>query len=136
MISVASQVGRLLEVRCTAPFTAADASQLFGLIHDWLDRLGQRSVTMADLRHVGVIDPVLVDQVGAFMRAENPRVERTAFVMAESGAMQQMQLERMLKQGGTPNRRLFRSAPDAEAWLAEVLTPAEQQRLHQFLQES
>jgi hypothetical protein len=91
---------------------------------------------MVDLRQLGLVDPQLIDRVVAFMRVENPRVERSAFLMGESGALQAMQLERMLKQAGSPSRRLFKSVSDAEAWLGELLTPAERARLRVFLSET
>jgi hypothetical protein len=133
MVSVVRQVGRLVEVRCQAPLTAEDLASLMASIRGLLDQSSERALTAVDLRHLGLLDPVLVDKVVAFLRTENPRVERSVFLMAEgAAAMQTMQLERMLKQGGSPGRRLFKATADAEAWLGELLTPAEKSRLHLF----
>jgi hypothetical protein len=134
MITVGSEVGRLVEIRAAAPLTPEDVLTLMREVQRWLDTIGQRSLNIVDLRQMGLADPLLIDRVVAFMRAENPRVERSAFLMAESGAMQAMQLERMLKQAGAPSRRLFKAAADAEAWLGELLTPAEKARLRAFLE--
>jgi hypothetical protein len=136
MVSVVGRVGRLVEIRCIAPITAEDVATLIRDIQQFLDTRPERALSMVDLRQLGLVDPQLIDRVVAFMRAENPRVERSAFLMADSGALQTMQLERMLKQAGSPSRRLFKWARDAEAWLGELLSPAERARLHVFLSET
>jgi hypothetical protein len=44
-----------------------------------------------------------------------------------------LQIERTVKNAGSPSRRTFRVQPELEAWLAEVLTAEERARLSQFL---
>jgi hypothetical protein len=46
-----------------------------------------------------------------------------------------MQLSRIVREAQNPDRRVFFATDDAEAFLGEVLTPAERIRLAQFLRD-
>ena len=93
------------------------------------------ALVFADLRGLRVVDPEVVDMVTGFMGMDNPYVERNAFLVAESSALLQIQSERMIKQTGASSRRAFRHRNEAEAWMAEVLTPVERARMRLFLDE-
>ena len=83
-----------------------------------------------------LLDPDVVDFLGELMRRDNPWLARNAFVLAEASAVKTLQMERMLKEGGSASRRGFRGRTDAEAWLGEVLGDDEKARLRAFLDET
>ncbi|MGZ3407338.1 MAG: hypothetical protein ACXVAN_12895, partial [Polyangia bacterium] len=94
------------------------------------------SLGVIDLGGVKLLDPDVVDFLGELMRRDNPWLARNAFILAEASAVKTLQMERMLKEGGSSSRRGFRGRSDAEAWLGEVLDDAERTRLRAFLDEA
>ena len=135
MYSAENHTGRLLEIRVVSPFNAADAMALFKRIYKVMPRQKGLALVFADLRGLRVIDPEVVDMVTGFMRLDNPYVERNAFLLSEGSALLQIQGDRMIKQTGAASRRAFRHRDEAEAWMAEVLSPVERARMRLFLDE-
>src|SRR2546423_12243947 len=105
MFSADNHTGRLLEIRITSPFNAADAMALFKRIYKVMPREKGLALVFADLRGLRVVDPEVVDMVTGFMRLDNPYVERNAFLVNDGSALLQIQSERMVKQTGAPTRR-------------------------------
>jgi hypothetical protein len=135
MYTVANRIGRLLEIRVTAPFTVADAMQLFKQIYKTMPRDKGLSLVIADLRQLRIVDPEIIDLVANYMRMDNPYVERNAFLLPPTGALVSIQTERMLKQQGADSRRAFHTRKDAESWLGEVCSAIERARVKAFLDE-
>ena len=135
MYSVANRAGRLLEIRVGSPFTVPDAMALFKQIYKTMPREKGLALVIADLRNLRLVDPAVVDLVTGFMRLDNPYVERNAFLVSEGSALLQIQSDRMVKQLGAASRRAFRHREEAEAWMAEVLSPVERARMRLFLDE-
>jgi hypothetical protein len=86
------------------------------------------------LSHVRVFAPEDAEQMLAVMRADNPRVERTA-ILVNGDALFGMQMERLVRAAAARNRRVFRSGSAAVAWLSEVLSPEEIARARSFVAE-
>jgi hypothetical protein len=67
------------------------------------------------------------------LRADNPLVERTAYLLSDSQQTLAMQVERIMREANNPVRRTFRRTDELLPWLNEVLTPAEAARAQAFL---
>ncbi len=135
MITVAHSVGRLVEVRIFTPVTAEEIQSMAQQISLAYAACSPRQVIgCTDLRGANLFPVELADQVAAFMKRGNPRTERNGFIVGES-ALFSLQVERVVREAGSPSRRTFRGRRELEGWLGEVLSALEQQRLSSFLDE-
>jgi hypothetical protein len=135
MITVAHEVGRLVSVRIYTPVTASEIQSMVQQISLAYAACSPRQVVgCTDLRGANLFPTELADQIAAFMKRGSPRIERGGFLIGE-GAIFSLQLERVVREAGSPSRRTFRVRGEIEAWLSEVLTPAERHRLVHFLDE-
>ncbi len=135
MFSAEIRVGRLLEVRMASPLPLYEAQALVLAIRALVKGTRAPSLGVIDLRGVRILDPDVVDFLAELMRKDNPFLARNAFLVADAGALKTLQIERMLKEGGSIARKAFRLRADAEAWLGEALDDGERARLRAFLDE-
>ncbi len=134
MFTSENHVGRLVELRIRSPVTDEEVAELLDTQLEHIRRLEQRFVAVTDLRQAYVFPPHVADGFIALLESANPRLERSGILVSES-AVFSMQLERALDAAANPHRRAFRSAEELAAWLGEVLSEPERQRLEQFLRE-
>ena len=134
--TVATHVGRLIEVRVVPPLTMEDAVRFMQEVVRLTSLQTGKIVACTDLRTgTRTIDPDSIDLMAGIMRSENPRLERNALIVSAASATFVLQMERMVKTAGTAQRRIFRTRKEAESWLGEVLSGAERGRLRTFLDE-
>ncbi len=114
------------------PFGIEDVPPFLGAIGKLLQDVSGRVVTCMDLRASLILAPEAADQLIALMRKDNPRIERTAMLLSDN-ALLGLQVARMIREAGNPNRRTFHDAESAVHWLDEVLSPAESISLRAFL---
>lgn len=133
MMRAEMRVGRLLEVRALLPIRLEEIPALTTSIGEIFRRCPTSVVAILDARSYGVEPPVATDQFIATIKRDNPRIERSAFLVEPHQSLVGLQLERMIREAGNPNRRLFRSAREAVAFLEPVLTEEERVRLDGFL---
>ncbi len=133
MISVENNEGRLIEIRSIAPITMEDTQSMVGGLMRVLTASTARFVGCGDLRRAAVVAPEITDASISLLRRENPRIERTAFLIDTTGAVLGMQLERIVREANNPARKVFRDPVALRAFLDPVLTPAERTRLETFL---
>lgn len=132
MFTVASTLGKLVEVRIQTPITAAELDDMKAAVFQIFSRLRAPFVSITDLRSATVFPAELADQVSAFLKRDAPNLMRGAFLIG-TGAVFNMQLDRVLREAASERRRSFRARADLEPWLREALTPDEQRRLAAFL---
>jgi hypothetical protein len=133
MITVANRVGKLCEVRIQSPVTSVEIMEMSRQIFEIVKKCGTiRGVT--DLRSATVFPTELAEQIVTFLRQDSPSIERGAFILGDS-AVFALQLDRVLRDSKTDKRRFFRDRRLLSAWLGEVLTPPEAERLSAFLTE-
>lgn len=133
MIRVSS-TGRLIQVRIKTPIGVEEIEAMARDIATARASISTRIVGVTDLRAANILPTEFADQFIAFLKARNAGVERAAYLMGES-ALFSLQLERLLREVKSPVRRSFRERAELEAWLGEVLTPAERRSLETFLSE-
>lgn len=127
MYAIERKVGGLVEIRIWSP-VSLDEVGTWAKDHDAvIDAIPGRYVCLVDLVDATVFPQEVVDGYVATMRNE-PRLRRTATLLAESPTLG-LQIQRMLREANNPERRSFRDIAALEAWLGEVLTPAERARL-------
>lgn len=135
MISVQIKQGKLCEVRILTPVTAAEVSAMIKSIVALIQTHGTLR-GIVDLRGSTVFPDDLADEIADFLRVDSPNIVRSAFVAGSSSAIFNLQLERVIRGGQSLHRRMFRERGLAEAWMSEVLTPGENRRMREFLNEN
>jgi hypothetical protein len=88
-------------------------------------------VATADFRLGMIYPPEVTEGLLGILKADNPRVERSAHIIGPS-AILGLQIERIVREAGKPSRRIFRSVPDALAFLGPMLTPSQSAWLEQW----
>ena len=136
MFTVENRVGRLIEIRIKSSFGVDDFAAFAARLGEVAGAVPGKLVGISDYRDARLLAPEVAEKMVGSLKNTNPKVERAAVLMAEKAGVIVLQAERILREANNPNRRVFRVAADAETWLAEVLSPTEQTRLHQFLAES
>jgi hypothetical protein len=133
--SVKCNVGRLVEIRMADLRSADEVTATRRAFADLLNRFGPRPVVIAaDYRGINVLDPLAAEEfLKNFKYGHSTRVERSGLLIDPVRATFMLQVERLIRESDSAVRRSFRRAMDLEAWLSEVLSVEEQQRLHAFL---
>ena len=133
MLKVAIRVGRLIELRCVAPLlpeeVEAGARELVRLVSG----LAGQAVGCVDLRRSGLLQREGAARFIEVMRRDNPKIERNAFILPDTKATLELQMERIIREAGSASRRLFHDVEEAERWLGEVLSREERRSLSTFL---
>ena len=129
-------VGRLMEIRVAAGYhTVRDVDQMITMMREQISRLPEREmiVIAADWRHVTVMPQATAARARDMLARSNPRVLRSSILTDPTHATANLQVLRLVKAAENDNRRHFTSPGEQIAWLAQVLTSRELQRLREFL---
>jgi hypothetical protein len=129
------QTGRLVELWLEAPVTRQDADGVGAQLRAILSARSDKLVVATELVLTKTLPPEVSEAFIGLMRADNPRVERSGFLIADDAATFALQLERMIKEAASSSRRVFRNPAEWQAWVAELLTPDEARRLRAFAAE-
>ncbi len=125
-------MGRLVELTVVYPVTVAEVQACATRVAALMTQIKGRVVIVGDIRNSPALHPDVAEAFGKLMRADNPRIERSALLVGE-GAVLGLQVERMVREAKNPMRRMFRSAAAALTWLGEVTTVEERARLVEML---
>jgi hypothetical protein len=128
-------VGRLLESRFVTPIDRGDL--------DTFDRdrgtlrllFADERVVVMDFRRATILPPELADTLVDLLQSPSQGLLRNGVLVPTASPTVAMQLARIVREGNSDLRRVFRSTRDLAAWLGEVLVGAERKRLHLFLAE-
>lgn len=129
--------GRLLTLRFSGTVTVEEADASIAAIRKFVVGAGGRVVLCGDLRGLRVLAPHVAEKFVGLFRNDNPAIQRSAMLLDDDrtpgGATIALQLERMVREGGSPIRRTFRGAAPMLAWLGEVLSDGEKAIAASFL---
>ena len=96
-----------------------------------MDSVGQPYVCFVNMRGAKVFPPEIVAAYVSTMKGEQQLV-RTATMLPES-ALVALQIRRIIREAGHPERRAFSNADELRQWLGESLDEKERARLEQRL---
>lgn len=99
MITVTRNVGRLTEIRVTAPVNVDDLSTMQRDVAGILSRAPGRVVICADLSGASLFSDEHAERMAKFFRTANAKLERTAIVVCGAATLF-LQVERLLREGG------------------------------------
>ena len=129
-------VGHLLEIRVDAGYRSpGDVDAMIGMIRHAMASLSgsEKFSIVADWRKVHIMPPETAARAQAMLASVNPRVVRSAILTLPENPTTNLQVVRLIREAQNDNRQHFTSAASLHAWLAEVLTPGETERLKSFL---
>lgn len=130
------RVGRLVEARLHALSSVDEVDRFQAAMREAFLLAGRKAVVCADWRGAQVLPPDVAERVAAMLVFGNPRLERSAVLLARDSAAFALQVERVVREAANPARRTFRDAADMQAWLSGALDPIERTRMEEFLSES
>jgi hypothetical protein len=134
--SCAVRVGRLMEIRLDRGFqSVADVEDLRESITQAFATVPAtvNVVVAADWRRTRLMEGAAADLFGKMIGSFNARIERSGAVSAQGSPIAVLQFLRVIRESKHPNRKLFDRVSDLTAYLGEVLTPEENERLVVFL---
>jgi hypothetical protein len=126
--------GRLILARIRALPSPAAAVEYALTLRETSARLSALSpILCADHRLVAVYSQEVSDELARLFARMNQVLVRIAVVAAHSNATLIMQLGRIIREAGNPNRKLFTDAQRATTFLDEILDPSERVEIRRFL---
>jgi hypothetical protein len=126
---------RILAVRLDSCETVEEAKALAKDMRGALKGQTGKIVAVADFRKAHVFSAEVSEVFVEILKADNPLIERSAHVLAKGSNVFAMQIERMVREAGSTNRKVFREVDDALAYVADALTqPHKQWLLEWFAQ--
>lgn len=135
--TVAIKVGRLMEVRVDAGYRSEEeVDQVFAAIGAEMRArapAGQPLITVADWRRCPLLEARAAARLSERMAGNNPLVVRSAALVSPTSPTSVLQFTRLIRESDFEDRRMFTAVPPLMAWLADLLTPAEMERLQTFL---
>jgi hypothetical protein len=134
MHEVGNPAGRLVTFRVVPPVDDANADAAARALRATVMGLPGPVVICSDVTEARTFSDRTVQQFVALMKADNPKIERSAFLLDPASATFALQLERMVREASSPARRTFRDARSLCEWLIPLLTPQEADALEAFLQ--
>jgi hypothetical protein len=134
--TVAIRVGRLMEITVRDGFRSVeDVETQRVLINEAMAFLpaNQPVVIAADWRACELMTQQAASALGPMIASFNTRIERSAILGAPNAPLAVLQFFRVARETRHPKRRVFDERQPMVDWLSECLSPAERQRLAQFL---
>jgi hypothetical protein len=135
--SLTRRVGRVIEARVFWLRTPEAATRYTQALAAEVARAprNMQPVLCADHRPVAIYSQPVADRLTELFVDMNRRLARVAILVARTNATLSLQLSRIVREAGNPNRKLFHDATDALAHLSPVLDQAERIRVENFLAE-
>jgi hypothetical protein len=133
---VDNPAGRLVTFRVVSPVDDANAGRAAADLRRTIGAIGGTVVVCTDLTDARVFAPEVTEAFVKAMKADNPKIERSAILLSGRSAIFLLQLERMIREAANPARRSFRDLHELGGWLAPVLSPGERTALWAFLSEA
>jgi hypothetical protein len=134
--TVVVQVGRLMEICVREGFRSIeDVEKQRGLITRALATVPptQQVVIAADWRACQLMTQAAANALGPMLGAFNARIERSAILGAATSPVAVLQFLRVVRDTKHPARRVFEDRGATLHYLSDCLSPAERERLGQFL---
>jgi hypothetical protein len=133
MVEVANPVGRLITFRVRTPVDESNAEHAAAELRHAIQSIAAQVVVCTDLSEARTFSPSTVERFVRVMKADNPRLERSAILLSPDSATFALQIERIVREANSPVRHTFRDARALVEWLRPSLTPAEEAALVRFL---
>jgi hypothetical protein len=135
MYSVENHAGRLIEVKLASPLTLEEVQQFTRKHLDIMAKIPVKYIGVVNLLNAHVFVPAVAEGLSKLLAGAASHVERSAYLIGES-AIFSLQVERVIRESNSPNRRAFRNGRELVAWISEVLTEPEKREVERFIREA
>jgi hypothetical protein len=131
-------VGRLVEIDVDAGYrSVADVDAMIAMLGRTLAGMTapdvSRVIIAADWRRCTILGTETAERAGVMLTGVNPRILRSSILVLPDSPTAVLQAIRLVREAKNPSRRVFLSPADLIAWNAEIMTPAELERLKAFV---
>ncbi|NUP07688.1 MAG: hypothetical protein HOW73_16700 [Polyangiaceae bacterium] len=133
MYIVQKPVGRLIEARMGSPLTAGDVDNVIQHMRLNILSIPGRVVCVGDFTQLEELPPESMASFTALLTRDNPRVERSGFLISRKMSKLGLQIEQIIETAGGPHRKTFDDKDALAKWLGNVLTEEERASLKMFL---
>ena len=133
MFSIEVPAGRLLVARIASPIDLPEVAEFRRTLGTAFAKIPGKAVICCDLRAARLFPPEVATAFVAIMKSDNPKLERSMFLCAE-GAVFSLQIERMIREAGSPLRRAFRDAAELQTSVVDLLDEDERRGLRAFIE--
>ncbi len=133
MTEVRNPAGRLITFRVLPPVDDANSARAALELRSAVTTVVGPVVVCADVSAARTFSQQTTERFIALMRSDNPKLERSALLLAAESATFTLQVERMVREANHPERRTFRDRTELRAWLAPLLKADELAALDAFL---
>lgn len=119
-------------VRIASPITDEEQGAFGASLGGHVKGVDGQVLLCTDLRRADLFPPTVADRFVAMMKADNPKLLRSVFLVAGSATFG-LQIERLIREAGHPNRRAFRSLDAVVGFLSDIAAPPELADVTTFL---
>ncbi len=126
-------IGKLVLIHVTTLTSVEEVASFQSEVMHFVDDAPGKAVVVVDLRTPRVFAPEVATALEDMLKRANPRIQRSAVILAKEHAVFSLQLERLIREARNPARRTFRSSAEAAEWLRECLNARESDSLEDFL---
>lgn len=130
---VEGPIGRLIVFRIVPPVSDDNSGRASADLRAAIVASAVPVVVVSDLRVARAFSPDTTDRFIALMKADNPKIERSALLVDEEARTLGLQAQRMVKEAAHASRRVFSDPAELREWLAPVLSSQEQTALDRLL---
>jgi hypothetical protein len=134
VFTVEHKTGKLIEVRRWGLVTAEEIDRYFARFREIAAGVEGTIVVCSDFRGVTVLPDDALERMRTIFRTDKPRVIRSGLLVAPKSQLAR-EVEAHLRAVNSPSRRAFEAPEALKAWLGQVLTRDESDRMAQFLVE-
>lgn len=131
--AVKRTVGHLIEISVDRMESIEEAGLFAKAIFDAMAATPD-GIAIVDLRApTAVFTQPVAAEIGSMMSRASKRRKKTAILLSADNVIFTMQLSRLVREVGDPNRKTFTDAEAALVWLSDALTQTEHARAKEFL---
>jgi hypothetical protein len=127
--AVRLHVGRLIELQVFDLLFPEDVRLVSETLLLASAAIAGPAILIADCRAAAPFSQEVGDAWSRAMRRYNPKVERSALLLDRANETFNLQIDRVVRCAGSPQRRWFHEVAEARSWLSEIMSASEVARL-------
>jgi hypothetical protein len=128
-------VGKLVLIHVTSLASTEEIGSFQAEVMHAVNERPVKAHVVVDLRTPRIFAPDVATALEEMLKRANPKIQRSAILLAKEHAVFSLQLERIIREARNPARRSFRSTEELSEWLHEHLNAREADQLDAFLRE-
>jgi hypothetical protein len=128
-------IGKLVLIHVTSIASLEEIGSFQSEVMHCVNETAVKAIVVVDLRTPRIFAPDVATALEEMLKRANPRIHRSAVLLAKEHAVFSLQLERIIREARNPARRTFRNSEELSQWLHDHLNAREADQLEAFLRE-